>query len=881
MGLMGLMGLRVAVYPSVGLLIISLLRYVSGVLFGVGGVFGLGHVSVALEAAAFLAISWSSVIVVSGFLQKAVVLLQRSRDTEEGPLETRPRAGAGVRRISNVLLPDWLVDGMTALRPKSVPTEVALSGPVGAVLKEMIHFIIRDFVVSWYPSVSDDKNPKFIAEVQKLLEDVFADLVTRASRIDAVNLVYTDVLSSVQEHLKMFNELEALKKMSGSNISSSVESEWVMFEHVAASQGVVPHPGAARGKRELSYLRKYSDLLLSHVLPETDYRCKVAKFLVIEIMTCKVLKTVMDFCSPDFVNLKIEFALQDWVPGDAAASLSLSPLLSAAANGDLPPSPSATTRPAQALQHELDSDSDDDSCVEDIDASTEPPALSLGCSHATDGQLRQQLHSELKAKNNLRDRIPSDEFPDIHPSSVSSKKQGVFVARKLKPMAVMLDRLLAHRPTRKDLCNQNILHSSDIFANRPHIPPPSVNQGQSPESSFSSPPTSNLKPLHSGTVVQQTQRLQVAITDARVIKGVKRHVDYRVDLRYGPDVWCVYRRYKQFRHLQRYVADNLPGLSLDLPPKKAWGNLKKRLLEERQCALEKYLRDLIQDSRALNHGAIWDFFRLENDQKQKNLPTDISQKESVTQTVSPVAKRKSKIEAKEDKPSTNGSDIGFIGGLKAPSDHAAMSPTSNRLSTEVRPSLRSKVKQQWTKGVTAIKKLAKRSPKKIRDEMRFAKNLYELLDQIFEFGDAGWIRRKLLWILKSVIESLDGTISGWITTQIEFYCSLVHIEQVLQLIKDTIWPNGHFPEEEVEEKRSAEQVAYTRLQAHQLLQKHLPAFGQRVIGEGPWRQGIDRTFNMIQNETVLRHLGYSLLERITVQLLPESVMAIKSLREHV
>uniref|UniRef100_A0A8C3V540 Kinesin-like protein KIF16B n=1 Tax=Catharus ustulatus TaxID=91951 RepID=A0A8C3V540_CATUS len=74
-------------------------------------------------------------------------------------------------------------------------------------------------------------------------------------------------------------------------------------------------------------------------------------------------------------------------------------------------------------------------------------------------------------------------------------------------------------------------------------------------------------------------------------QGKDEHYEFEIKITVLDETWTVFRRYSRFRELHKSLKLKYPEVAtLEFPPKKLFGNKDERVIAERRCHLEKYLR---------------------------------------------------------------------------------------------------------------------------------------------------------------------------------------------------------------------------------------------------------------------------------------------------
>ncbi|KAF9581582.1 hypothetical protein BGW38_001351 [Lunasporangiospora selenospora] len=156
---------------------------------------------------------------------------------------------------------------------------------------EAYHFLallVRDFIQSWYSTFSSDTE----------LVDTIVKLVIRIARELECRRHYVDYRQASEK----FNTAYAPNQ--------SIESIF---------HGLQPHFALKDGEEsEMEYLRQISDEILRLFLPASEYQSDCVRWLLREILTCIVLRSVVEILTePDMVNYIVNTLLVDFDPTDA------------------------------------------------------------------------------------------------------------------------------------------------------------------------------------------------------------------------------------------------------------------------------------------------------------------------------------------------------------------------------------------------------------------------------------------------------------------------------------------------------------------------------------------------------------------------------------
>lgn len=180
---------------------------------------------------------------------------------------------------------------------------------ISASLDELLDYIIRDFVKTWYLNITT--NPTFTNEVDKVIRIALAEFRDRLLNTDLVEVVIERIVPILTTHFKDFYDAE--RAVRGRNLNRNVtESEELDLAIAAKYNEGKLHPAASLAYSDIKlvqqeYLRKTARKILPQVLPETMLASRPVAVIVEELVGCAILFPVMQLVSdPDLYNQIME-----------------------------------------------------------------------------------------------------------------------------------------------------------------------------------------------------------------------------------------------------------------------------------------------------------------------------------------------------------------------------------------------------------------------------------------------------------------------------------------------------------------------------------------------------------------------------------------------
>jgi sorting nexin-25 len=184
---------------------------------------------------------------------------------------------------------------------------------VSAALNDILIMIVRDFVLTWYTSLSS--SPSFPTSVSSTLHKSVANLIDRMASIDYASLVVKRILPKLTAHIDNFRLSEVALRGAAleRRLTQSEELDLLLASRYAGKGGGRLHPAISNlsssftKQSEEAHLKSLVNRALPYILPEVEAKSQGVRIVVREIVACTVLYPVMDMLSdPDFWNRLID-----------------------------------------------------------------------------------------------------------------------------------------------------------------------------------------------------------------------------------------------------------------------------------------------------------------------------------------------------------------------------------------------------------------------------------------------------------------------------------------------------------------------------------------------------------------------------------------------
>ncbi|XP_070685169.1 sorting nexin-19 [Pempheris klunzingeri] len=179
--------------------------------------------------------------------------------------------------------------------PQSVEDEHHLDQEIYNTVRK----IIRDFVTSWYSTVSSESG--FETEVQEAMISMAMELKMRARQVDRKELTQR-ILDLFGSHLQDCIRAKELVTEQQTPLTAKWSSEseqlWKAYSRVTT-----PHLAVSSDTLEVNYTRAVVDLLLHVLVPSPHLETRTGRFVVGELITCNVmLPLIAKLSDPDWLN---------------------------------------------------------------------------------------------------------------------------------------------------------------------------------------------------------------------------------------------------------------------------------------------------------------------------------------------------------------------------------------------------------------------------------------------------------------------------------------------------------------------------------------------------------------------------------------------------
>uniref|UniRef100_A0A8C3UUA0 Sorting nexin-19 n=1 Tax=Catharus ustulatus TaxID=91951 RepID=A0A8C3UUA0_CATUS len=822
------------------------------------------------------------------------------------------------------VLGGWL--GPPALSPRGRRLRLerfvsSLRAPAGSAADESrleqeiastVRKVVRDFVASWYRTVS--REPAFEAEVERAMLGLAAELRRRMRRVDRRALARRLLLLCGQHLQSFLRARDALRAD-----PKGGRTLWREYSRLAG-----PHPALLSPAAEVGCARAAVDALLRALVPWPHLETRTGRFVVVELVACNVLlPAIRKMSDPDWINLLLIGAFSKKPRGGKPHPVPPVPdSLPFPAQMDtaptrLPPSP----RAAEGLRREAGTAGEEG---EEVSRSchAEEPFLrpqTLGSLFPCEGLELESPAPDMGQDMELLAPSPAGELLDEHPQDPSVPEgapasedgtgdldQGPSSDAGLLPTSalsscpdIQIEPAVEKEEespavTRRFSSRRPSSLGRDLgAAEGPAQFPPEPGQSlpllsSSPTASMS---TFSFEPLSSpeGPVVIQNLRITGTIT-AREHSGTGFHPYTLYTVKYETALeseaagslqqvayHTVNRRYREFLNLQtrleekpelRKFLKNIKGpkkLFPDLP----FGNMDSDKVEARKSLLESFLKQLCAVPEIANSEEVQEFLALNTDARIAFVkkPFVVSRIDKIVvnaivdtlKTAFPRSEPQSPTEELSEsevdgKSQTEGKKTTKVGRAGSQAVWAAAGCLCVHQgpgwgeNNEFGMMLFTRFALRWLLHVP--------SSSLADSETALADLALDVLRLVL-VDHWSWLCTENI---QKVFNLLFGTlVQRWLEVQMVTLTCTQRWVQYLQLLQESIWPGGVLPAVP-KPPRTEEQKKATAEQALQSLMGILPNVIQEILGTSKCRMSWSLVLESLSQPVINRHLVFCLLD---------------------
>ncbi|XP_026978434.1 sorting nexin-25 isoform X8 [Sagmatias obliquidens] len=281
--------------------------------------------------------------------------------------------------------------------------------------------------------------------------------------------------------------------------------------------------------------------------------------------------------------------------------------------------------------------------------------------------------------------------------------------------------------------------------------------------------------------------------------------------------WTVPRRLSEFQNLHRKLSECFPSLKkVQLPSlsKLPFKSVDQKFMEKSKNQLNKFLQNLLSDERLCQSEALYAFLSPSPDYLKV---IDVQGKKSTFSLSSFLERLPRDFFSHQEEEAEEDSDLSDCG-----------DDVDGRKDSLAEP-------------------------------------CFMLIGEIFELrGMFKWVRRTLIALVQV---TFGRTINKQLRDAVDWALSEQMVVYYIGALRDALWPGGNLaPPNTIP---SEEQSQETKRRAQQKLLENIPDTLQSLVGQQNARHGIIKIFNALQETRANKHLLYVLMELLLIELCPE------------
>ncbi|XP_078483524.1 sorting nexin-19 [Ciona intestinalis] len=181
-------------------------------------------------------------------------------------------------------------------------------------LRELTGHIVRDFILDWYNTVSD--NVEFVQEAFEVFEHVLTEVRSRVTAINSQTFVRV-LLYRLKRHYTCYKQaMDYAQSVNNTDSTRKEQTVVVTYEKLNGHLAMSNLPDT-----ESDHLRSLTAILLKGLLP-SDYKLTgTSMYLVRELISSNVMLAVVDMATkPDWINTMIIRVLEDDIEDESGSS---------------------------------------------------------------------------------------------------------------------------------------------------------------------------------------------------------------------------------------------------------------------------------------------------------------------------------------------------------------------------------------------------------------------------------------------------------------------------------------------------------------------------------------------------------------------------------
>ncbi|CAL1272545.1 unnamed protein product [Larinioides sclopetarius] len=199
-------------------------------------------------------------------------------------------------------------------QPNKLDTRLTGSNIIDDPLQEVLHYAFRDYISTWYRSISN--NEDFLFSLKDLVRKVIVAFSGRFKEVEWVHFLTTKLVDDFASHLRLFRQAQSkLKASQKRDPASTINLLSLFFNLETAMEDDLSRSLVSTSKKyELEYLQELCEVIMYIVLPSEDFQNLISRLILREIILNAAVLPVINLVSdPDYINQLIVWLCKDTV----------------------------------------------------------------------------------------------------------------------------------------------------------------------------------------------------------------------------------------------------------------------------------------------------------------------------------------------------------------------------------------------------------------------------------------------------------------------------------------------------------------------------------------------------------------------------------------
>ncbi|GFR95029.1 sorting nexin-13 [Elysia marginata] len=169
------------------------------------------------------------------------------------------------------------------------------------VLKEVLEFVVRDYIKTWYRQLSDHDN--FLMDIWQCAQKVVITFSSRSKDVNWMPYFTQRLVDDFASHIRLYKRASE-RVVLAKNEDNAEELEDVFFDlEVDMENDMCRDLVCTDPDVERQYLQDLSEVLLFLLLPPEDFHNKPFRYIVREVLVNGIFLPTVDLLSdPDYIN---------------------------------------------------------------------------------------------------------------------------------------------------------------------------------------------------------------------------------------------------------------------------------------------------------------------------------------------------------------------------------------------------------------------------------------------------------------------------------------------------------------------------------------------------------------------------------------------------